>query len=67
MELLRTYHSATGKLIFHFEGTVERFARDGIMVFFNDPVPTADYIERAVRMPSKCAAPSRNSARNGLN
>ncbi|MFQ5849638.1 MAG: hypothetical protein ACE5JU_03500 [Candidatus Binatia bacterium] len=39
-----------GKLIFKFEGTLERFAGDGIMVFFNDPIPCEDYIEKAVRV-----------------
>lgn len=50
MELLRTYHAAMGKLVFKYEGTLERFAGDGIMIFFNDPVPCADHTERAVRM-----------------
>ncbi len=48
--LLRHYHSEMGKLIFKFEGTLEHFAGDGIMVFFNDPVPFEDHTERAVRM-----------------
>ena len=39
-----------GKLIFKFEGTLEHFAGDGIMVFFNDPVPSEDHTERAARM-----------------
>ncbi|MBI3060021.1 MAG: response regulator, partial [Deltaproteobacteria bacterium] len=39
MELLRIYHAEMGKLIFEFQGTLERFAGDGIMVFFNDPIP----------------------------
>jgi len=50
MELLRTYHAEMGKLIFEFEGTLERFAGDGIMVFFNDPIPCEDHTEKAVRM-----------------
>lgn len=50
MELLRGYHKEMGKLIFKFEGTLERFAGDGIMVFFNDPVLCEDHTERAVRM-----------------
>jgi len=48
--VLRTYHAEMGKLIFRFEGTVEHFAGDGIMVFFNDPVPCEEHTERAVRM-----------------
>jgi len=50
MEVLRGYHAAMGKLIFDFDGTLERFAGDGIMVFFNDPIPCADHTEKAVRM-----------------
>ena len=41
MEVLRGYHAAMGKLIFDFDGTLERFAGDGIMIFFNDPIPCA--------------------------
>jgi len=50
MELLRTYHAAMGKLVFKYEGTLERFAGDGIMIFFNDPIPCEDHTERAIRM-----------------
>lgn len=50
MDLLRTYHAAMGKLVFKFEGTLERFAGDGIMIFFNDPIPCEDHTERAIRM-----------------
>ena len=49
-ELLRSYHAEMGRLIFQFEGTLEHFAGDGIMVFFNDPIPSEDHAERAVRM-----------------
>jgi adenylate cyclase len=48
--LLRSYHSEMGQIIFKFEGTLEHFAGDGIMVFFNDPIPFEDHMERAVRM-----------------
>jgi adenylate cyclase len=47
---LRSYHAEMGKLIFQFEGTLEHFAGDGIMVFFNDPIPQEDHTEKAVRM-----------------
>jgi len=47
---LRSYHAEMGKLIFQFEGTLEHFAGDGIMVFFNDPIPRKDHTEKAVRM-----------------
>jgi adenylate cyclase len=50
MGVLREYHAAMGALILAHEGTLERFAGDGMMVFFNDPVPMPDAPERAVRM-----------------
>ncbi len=50
MLVLREYHEAVGERIFEHQGTLERFAGDGIMVFFNDPVPCADHCERAVRL-----------------
>lgn len=50
MELMRTYHAEMGRLIFAYEGTLERFTGDGIMVFFNDPIPSADHTKRAVCM-----------------
>ena len=50
MGVLREYHTSLGELIFRFEGTLEHFAGDGLMVFFNDPVPCPDPAARAVRM-----------------
>jgi adenylate cyclase len=50
MAVLAAYHAALGDLIFRFEGTLERFAGDGLMVFFNDPVPCEDGPLRAIRM-----------------
>jgi adenylate cyclase len=50
MQVLREYHTALGELIFRFEGTLERFTGDGLMVFFNDPLPCPDPAARAVRM-----------------
>jgi len=50
MGVLREYHAVVGPLIFQFEGTLERFAGDGLMVFFNDPLPCPDPGARAVRM-----------------
>jgi adenylate cyclase len=50
MEVLRQYHMALGELIFRYEGTLERFTGDGLMIFFNDPVPCPDPAARAVRM-----------------
>jgi class 3 adenylate cyclase len=48
--VLREYHAAMGELILAHEGTLERFTGDGMMIFFNDPVPVADPAERALRM-----------------
>ena len=50
MTVLREYHAAVGNIIMEHEGTVERFAGDGIMIFFNDPVVVPNPGERAVRM-----------------
>jgi class 3 adenylate cyclase len=50
MSVLREYHAALGQLVFAYEGTLEHFAGDGLMVFFNDPAPCLDAPERAVRM-----------------
>ena len=50
MAVLRDYHEALGELVFRFEGTLEHFAGDGLLVFFNDPIPCPDAPERAVRM-----------------
>ena len=50
MGVLREYHEAMGKLILEHEGTLERFAGDGMMVFFNDPVPVENPAGRAVQM-----------------
>jgi len=50
MAVLGEYHAAVGALVLTHEATLERFTGDGIMVFFNDPVPVADPAPRAVRM-----------------
>jgi adenylate cyclase len=50
MGVLREYHVALGDLIFRYQGTLEHFAGDGLMVFFNDPLPCDDPPGRAVRM-----------------
>jgi adenylate cyclase len=50
MGVLREYHTALGELIFRYEGTLERFTGDGLMVFFNDPIPLDDPANRAVEM-----------------
>ncbi len=48
--VLRAYQAAMGEVIFHHEGTVEHFAGDGLMVFFNDPVEIAEPQLRATSM-----------------
>src|SRR6185295_5557410 len=50
MGVLREYHVAMGQLIVEHEGTLERFTGDGMMIFFNDPVPVPNAAERAIRM-----------------
>jgi class 3 adenylate cyclase len=50
MATLAEYHNAMGKRVSEFGGTLERFAGDGFMVFFNDPVEQLDHVERAARM-----------------
>ena len=50
MGVLREYHSTMGALVFRFDGTLERFTGDGLMVFFNDPIPCPNPASRAVKM-----------------
>ena len=50
LELLRAYHLTLGRTVDDFGGTLEHFAGDGIMIFFNDPLPVEQPAERAVRM-----------------
>ena len=50
MGVLSEYHAAMGRLVLEHEATLERFSGDGIMVFFNDPVPIPDPAPRAARM-----------------
>jgi GAF domain-containing protein len=50
LDFLREYHGALGPLVSQFEGTLDQFSGDGIMVFFNDPVPCPDPAERAAKM-----------------
>jgi len=49
MELLRSFHGALGKIVLEHQGTLERFAGDAVMVFFNDPLPVEKPAEHAVR------------------
>ncbi len=50
MGVLREYHAEMGRLVLEHEGTLERFTGDGMMIFFNDPVPVPNPAERAIRM-----------------
>ena len=50
MGVLAQYHKAMGALVHEYQGTLERFTGDGVMVFFNDPIRHDDAAERAVRM-----------------
>ncbi len=50
MDVLHEYHAAMGELISSHEGTLEHFAGDGMMIFFNDPVPVDNAAARAARM-----------------
>lgn len=50
MTVLQEYHAAMGQIVLDHEGTIEHFAGDGIMIFFNDPVPVPDPGEKAIRM-----------------
>src|SRR5260221_4609141 len=49
MELLRGFHGALGKLVLEHQGTIERFAGDAVMVFYNDPLPVERPAEHAMR------------------
>ncbi|MGH2595296.1 MAG: adenylate/guanylate cyclase domain-containing protein [Actinomycetota bacterium] len=49
-EVLRDYHEALGELISHYGGTLEHFAGDGILVFFNDPLAVDDHELQAIRL-----------------
>jgi class 3 adenylate cyclase/HAMP domain-containing protein len=50
MNVLREYHAALGELIFRYEGTLDRYAGDGVMILFNAPIQFADHTGRAVKM-----------------
>ena len=50
MAVLREYHDTLGPLVHRYEGTLAQFTGDGLLVYFNDPVPCPDPAERAVRL-----------------
>ena len=47
LDFLRDYHGALGPLVSQFEGTLDQFSGDGIMVFFDDPIPIPEPAGRA--------------------
>jgi class 3 adenylate cyclase/putative methionine-R-sulfoxide reductase with GAF domain len=49
ISLLRDYHAAIGEIIIKYSGTLEHYAGDGVMVFFNDPIPVENPALQAVR------------------
>jgi class 3 adenylate cyclase len=50
MALLRDYHAVLGPIVARFEGTLDHYGGDGVMVFFNDPLPCPDPARRAIEM-----------------
>ena len=50
LRVLRDYHAAMGEVIFRHEGTLEHFAGDGMMIFFNDPIVCPEPQLQATRM-----------------
>ncbi len=50
MNVLREYHAALGELIFRYEGTLDKYAGDGVMILFNAPIQFEDHTKRAVKM-----------------
>jgi adenylate cyclase len=50
MNVLREYHAVLGELIFKYEGTLDRYAGDGVMILFNAPIQFDDHTKRAVKM-----------------
>lgn len=50
IDVVREYHATAGELVLAFQGTLEHFAGDGLMVFFNDPVPVPEHELQAARL-----------------
>jgi class 3 adenylate cyclase len=50
MGVLREYHAELGRAIIAYDGTIEHFAGDGVMILFNDPVPVPNHELQAIRM-----------------
>ena len=65
INVLRQYHEVLGKLIHKYGATLEHFAGDGVMAWFNDPLPCPDPCERAVHMAIEMRANVADLTRNG--
>jgi adenylate cyclase len=63
MALLRDYHAAMGPIVAQFEGTIDHYGGDGIMVFFNDPLPMPDPARRAIDMAAAMRAAAQDLLR----
>ena len=50
IDVIREYHAVAGELVLAHEGTLEHFAGDGLMVFFNDPAPLPEHELQAARL-----------------
>ena len=50
MSVLREYHAELGRAIMEYDGTIEHFSGDGVMILFNDPVPVENHEVQAIRM-----------------
>jgi adenylate cyclase len=50
MSVLREYHAELGRAIIQYDGTIEHFSGDGVMILFNDPVPVENHELQAIRM-----------------
>jgi adenylate cyclase len=55
---LRHYHAAIGQLVIKYSGTLERYAGDGVMVVFDDPVPVDNPALQACSWHLKCVTQS---------
>ncbi len=60
MRVLHDFHAEMGALILRYQGTLERFVGDGMMIYFNDPIEIPDPEERAVRMTLAMREAARN-------